>query len=78
LRDDDDDTGKINLREDDDIDDPNLDYDSDEKNEELVGVQQNDNEPTSELIDLGQKEDEEIGERKGKAAANIPKLSGPG
>ena len=50
-----------------------LDYDSDERNDdELVAVSGSN--PSSELIDLGGGEDRG---RQSKAAANIPKLSGP-
>jgi len=51
-----------------------LDYDSDERNDdELVAVSGSN--PSSELIDLGGGEDR--GTQQRKAAANIPKLSGP-
>jgi len=50
-----------------------LDYDSDERNDDEIVAVSGSN-PSSELIDLGG--GEERG-RQSKAAANIPKLSGP-
>lgn len=50
-----------------------LDYDSDDRNDdELVAVTGSN--PNNELIDLGGADDRG---RQAKAAANIPKLSGP-